>query len=59
MTCEVCGKTMKDGVTFIRQNEKDVKGVWRCLDCNKLAIDIVTRSIISALAKAEQPKEQG
>lgn len=40
MECEVCGKSPpKDNVTLIRQNEKGVKGIWRCREHNTKSID--------------------
>lgn len=39
MRCEICGKGPEQGVTLIRQNEKGVKGVWRCRECNFKPLD--------------------
>jgi len=49
MTCEICGLGMRDGVTLHRQNEKGVKGVWRCFRCNVKLVDPVVLRITQAL----------
>lgn len=37
--CSYCnGKGMKEGANLHRQNEKSVKGIWRCEDHNNLPI---------------------
>lgn len=49
MKCEVCERGPSDGVTLHRQNEKGVKGIWRCEDHNTKTVDPEIRLILSAL----------
>lgn len=49
MTCEICGRGMKEHVNLYRQNEKGVKGVWRCDDHNTLPISPEVQQIVEAL----------
>jgi len=49
MKCEICGKGVKDGANLHRQNEKGIKGIWRCEEHNTLPIDPEIQVIIDCL----------
>lgn len=49
MKCEICKRGMESGVNLHRQNEKGVKGVWRCDDCNLLPLDPKIQDICKIL----------
>lgn len=49
MHCEICKRGVRDGIGLVRQNEKGVKGIWRCDACNGRSIDLGVRLIIDAL----------
>lgn len=50
MHCEICKRDpVHHGVSLHRQNEKGVKGVWRCDDCNMKPVDRVVQMIADAL----------
>lgn len=48
--CELCKRTIEQVRSLHRQNEKGVKGVWRCNDCNTKPVDLVVTKIMDALA---------
>lgn len=58
MCCELCGRGVNDGAELHRQNEKGVKGVWRCERCNTLPIDPEIRQIFDAIAGRPAPGKE-
>lgn len=53
MKCEICGRGIPEGASLHRQNEKGVKGIWRCERCNILPIDPEIKIIMDALNSAQ------
>lgn len=56
LTCDLCGRGVKDGVALHRQNSKGVKGIWRCGDCNMLPVDPGVQAVLDALDPAGKSK---
>lgn len=59
MTCEICGRGIVDGAALFRQNEKGVKGIWRCREHNQKPIDVEVNDIVSAIEQDNAAKERG
>ena len=56
MTCEVCGRgplPQHGGISVFRQNEKGVKGIWRCAVHVTAPVDPEVAEIVVALERNE------
>lgn len=56
MKCEMCGRGIPEGVTLHRQNEKGVRGIWRCTDCNIKPIPPEVKQIMDVLEISPKDK---
>jgi len=54
VSCEKCGKGLREGIALFRQNPKGEIGVWRCAACNTKPIDSEVMEIIQLMKGIEE-----
>lgn len=54
INCEVCGQGPQQGITVYRQNEKGIKGQWRCAEHSKVIPDPVVEEVVKAIEAGKQ-----
>lgn len=50
MICEVCARSVLDGITLHRQNRKGFKGIWRCDEHNRKKVPAETQKLLDLIS---------
>ena len=54
MSCEICGRSPREGFSVFRQNAKGQPGIWRCGEHNATEVDEVVDLLVEAIEERNE-----